>query len=130
MCHSKRFTILWAIRIVFEPKLYVDEKFQCWNIYSAITDIYRPKPDRIRDWVSNPKANGYEALHLTVMGPAGKWVEIQIRSRRMDEIAEQGYAAHWKYKAGHEGEESELEKWLKTIRELLESPDTKRRRIS
>ena len=115
---------LMAIRIVFEPKLYVDEKFQCWNIYSAITDIYRPKPDRIRDWVSNPKANGYEALHLTVMGPAGKWVEIQIRSRRMDVVAEKGYAAHWKYKAGDEGEESELEKWLKTIRELLESPDT------
>lgn len=114
---------LMAIRIIFKPKLHVDEKIQCWNIYSAITDIYRPKPDRIRDWVSNPKANGYEALHLTVMSAGGRWVEIQVRSDRMDEVAEKGYAAHWKYKSGHEGEETELEKWLKTIRELLESPD-------
>lgn len=114
---------LMATRIVFTPKTYLDEKVQCWNIYAAITSIYRPKPDRIRDWVSVPKANGYEALHLTVMGPQGRWFEVQVRSKRMDEIAEKGYAAHWKYKNGDEDNESELEKWLKTIRELLESPD-------
>ena len=83
---------LFAIRIVFEPKPGIPEKTQCWDIYSNITDIYPPKPDRIRDWVSTPKANGYEALHTTVMGPNGKWMEVQIRSRRMDEIAERGFA--------------------------------------
>ncbi len=85
-------------RIVFEPKPGIPEKTQCWNIYSIITDIYAPKPERIRDWVSTPKANGYEALHTTVMGPNGKWMEVQIRSSRMNEIAERGFAAHWKYK--------------------------------
>ena len=115
---------IMATRVVFEPKTYLDEKVQCWNIYSAITSIYRPKPDRIRDWISVPKANGYEALHLTVMSPDGKWIEVQIRSQRMDEVAEKGYAAHWKYKNGEENTESELEKWLKTIRELLEAPDS------
>jgi len=112
---------LFAIRIIFDPKPGIPEKTQCWNIYSMITDIYMPKPDRIRDWVSTPKANGYEALHSTVMGPYGKWVEVQIRSRRMDEIAERGFAAHWKYK-GINAEESELDRWIKRIRELLENP--------
>ncbi len=112
---------LLAIRVVFEPLPDIPEKTQCWNIYSIVTDIYMPKPDRIRDWVSTPKANGYEALHTTVMGPEGNWVEVQIRSKRMDEIAERGFAAHWKYKnAGTQ--ESELDKWLKRIREMLESP--------
>jgi guanosine-3',5'-bis(diphosphate) 3'-pyrophosphohydrolase len=107
-----------AVRIVFEPQDNIPEKTQCWNIYSMITDAYLPKPDRLRDWVSRPKPNGYEALHVTVMGPEGKWVEIQIRSKRMDEIAERGYAAHWKYK-GDEAQESELDKWIKKI---LENP--------
>jgi GTP pyrophosphokinase len=110
-----------AVRIVFEPIPGIPEKTQCWNIYSIITDTYMPKPDRLRDWVSRPKPNGYEALHLTVMGPEGKWVEIQIRSKRMDEIAERGYAAHWKYK-GDEAQESELDKWIKKIRLMLENP--------
>ena len=112
---------LMAIRIIFDPTDDIPEKTQCWNIYSIITDIYMPKPERIRDWVSTPKANGYEALHATVMGPNGNWVEVQIRSRRMDEIAERGFAAHWKYKS-NESQESELDKWLKQIRELLDSP--------
>ena len=114
---------LMAIRIVFEPKPKIPEKTLCWNIYSLITDIYKPKPDRIRDWVSTPKANGYEALHATVMGPNGKWVEVQIRSRRMDDIAEMGFAAHWKYKDKKSTDESELDKWIRRIREMLESPD-------
>jgi GTP pyrophosphokinase len=110
-----------AVRIVFEPAPGIPEKTQCWNIYSMITDTYLPKPDRLRDWVSRPKPNGYEALHVTVMGPEGKWVEVQIRSKRMDEIAERGYAAHWKYK-GEGEQESELDKWLKKIRLMLENP--------
>ena len=110
-----------AVRIVFEPMPGVQEKTQCWNIYSIITDSYLPKPDRLRDWVSRPKPNGYEALHVTVMGPGGQWVEIQIRSKRMDEIAERGYAAHWKYK-GDDSQESELDKWIKKIRQMLENP--------
>ena len=114
---------LLAIRIVFDPVHDIPEKTQCWNIYSLITDIYPPRPDRLRDWVSTPKANGYEALHATVMGPYGKWIEVQIRSRRMDEIAERGFAAHWKYKE-HGTTDSELDKWIKRIRELLESPDS------
>jgi len=112
---------LFAIRIVFQPREGVPEKTQCWNVYSIITDIYAPKPERIRDWVSTPKANGYEALHTTVMGPNGKWMEIQIRSNRMDEIAERGFAAHWKYK-DKASPESELDKWIKRIRETLEAP--------
>jgi GTP diphosphokinase / guanosine-3',5'-bis(diphosphate) 3'-diphosphatase len=111
-----------AVRIVFEPVAGVPEKTQCWNIYSVITETYLPKPDRLRDWVSRPKANGYEALHVTVMGPEGNWVEVQIRSKRMDEIAERGYAAHWKYK-GDEAQESELDKWIKKIRLMLENPN-------
>lgn len=112
---------LLAVRIVFKPKGDQPEKWQCWNIYSLITDLYSPKPERIRDWVSVPKANGYEALHLTVMGPEGQWFEVQIRSERMDEIAEKGLAAHWKYK--NEGESSELDKWLASIKEILDQPD-------
>ena len=111
-----------ALRIIFESREGMDEKVQCWMIYSAITAIYKPHPERIRDWVSTPKANGYEALHVTVMTPGGRWVEIQIRSRRMHEIAERGLAAHWKYKSG-QSDESELDKWLKTIKELLENPE-------
>lgn len=115
---------LLAVRVVFKPKPLQPEKWQCWNIYSLITDLYSPKPERIRDWVSVPKANGYEALHLTVMGPSGQWFEVQIRSERMDEIAEKGLAAHWKYKGeGGEGS-SELDKWLSGIKELLERPDS------
>ncbi|MDH6306425.1 guanosine-3',5'-bis(diphosphate) 3'-pyrophosphohydrolase [Parabacteroides sp. PF5-5] len=114
---------LFAVRIIFEQQDDVDEKNTCWDIYSAITDIYRIRPDRIRDWVSHPKANGYQALHLTVMGPDGQWIEVQIRSKRMDEIAEKGFAAHWKYKESHVEEDTELDKWLQTITEILESPD-------
>ncbi len=112
---------LLAIRIVFKSNGIIPEKAQCWNIYSLITDIYKPKPDRLRDWVSTPKANGYEALHATVMGPMGKWVEIQIRSERMHDIAERGFAAHYKYKGASE-KESELENWLQRIRDMLENP--------
>lgn len=114
---------LFAVRIIFDPLPGIDEKNLCWDIYSAITDIYRIRPDRIRDWVSRPKANGYQALHLTVMGPDGQWIEIQIRSRRMDDIAEKGFAAHWKYKENSVEEDTELDKWLQTITEILESPD-------
>ena len=114
---------IYAVRIIFDPLPGVDEKNQCWDIYSAITDIYRIRPDRIRDWVSRPKANGYQALHLTVMGPDGQWVEIQIRSRRMDDIAEKGFAAQWKYKESNVEEDTELDKWIQTITEILESPD-------
>jgi len=111
-----------AERIIFKPREGLSEKEQCWMLYSAITALYKPHPERIRDWVSTPKANGYEALHVTVMGPGGRWVEVQIRSERMNDIAEKGLAAHWKYKSG-ETDESELDKWLKTIKELLENPE-------
>lgn len=114
---------LFAIRIVFKPSQLIPEKSQCWHIYSLITDIYKPKPDRIRDWVNIPKANGYEALHCTVMGPDGVWAEVQIRSERMEEIAERGFAAHWKYKDNNEKDaDTELDKWIKQIREALHSP--------
>jgi len=111
-----------ALRIVFDPEEGKDEKKSCLEIYSAITDIYKPHPDRIRDWISTPKANGYEAFHVTVMGPEGQWIEVQIRSRRMDDIAEKGFAAHWQYKS-NEKVDYELEKWLQTIKELLENPE-------
>jgi GTP diphosphokinase / guanosine-3',5'-bis(diphosphate) 3'-diphosphatase len=113
---------LLAVRVVFEPGPEMSERAQCWQIYSLITDIYTPKPDRLRDWVSRPKSNGYEALHLTVMGPEGRWVEVQIRSQRMDDIAERGFAAHWKYKGDNTQSENELDKWLKHIREMLANP--------
>ena len=114
---------IFAVRIIFEPTGEVDEKNLCWDIYAAITNIYRTRPDRLRDWVSRPKANGYQALHLTVMGPDGQWIEIQIRSKRMDEISEKGFAAHWKYKEHSMDEESQLDKWLQTITEILEHPN-------
>ena len=114
---------LFAIRIVFKPLPFPSEKTQCWQIYSTITDIYTPKPDRLRDWISMPKANGYEALHSTVMGPDGAWVEVQIRTQRMEDIAERGFAAHWKYKhATISQDEDEFDKWLKQIRAALNSP--------
>ncbi len=112
---------LFAIRVILNspPER---EKTDCWNVYSMITDEYTPSPERLRDWLSNPKSNGYEALHTTVMGPLGKWVEIQIRTRRMNEIAEKGLAAHWKYKEGA-SDESRFDKWFNQIREVLGSQD-------
>lgn len=117
---------LYATRIVFDCPNENDEKRLCWSIYSEITDLYKLHPDRTRDWLSTPKANGYRALHLTVMGPNGNWIEAQIRSERMDEMAERGFAAHWKYKIGegHESEEeSELVVWLHTIEDILKNPE-------
>ena len=111
-----------AVRITFKAKPRIAEKTQCWFIYSLITDLYKVKPDRIRDWVSHPKANGYEALHATVMGPHGKWVEVQIRSERMNEIAERGFAAHWKYKSD-ETREGELDRWIKKVSDMLQSQE-------
>ena len=111
---------LFAIRFILDGDIQT-EKENCWRVYSLITDIYIPKQDRFRDWISMPKANGYESLHTTVMSKEGKWVEIQIRSNRMDEIAEKGYAAHWKYK-GQTKSESGLDEWLSKIREVLQNP--------
>jgi len=114
-----------ACRIVFKPKPGIPEKTQCWAIYSIITDIYNPKPDRLRDWVSIPKANGYEALHFTVMGIDGRWFEIQVRSDRMNEIAERGLAMHWKYKGNADQyQSSKFEDWLKNLREVLDDPES------
>ncbi len=112
---------LFAIRVIINS-LPEKEKEDCWKVYSIITDEYIPSPARMRDWLSNPKSNGYEALHTTVMGPQGKWVEVQIRSRRMNEIAEKGLAAHWKYKEGA-GDESRFDKWFQQIREVLNTED-------
>ncbi len=112
---------IFAIRIVIDSPLET-EKSDCWKVYASITDHYRPNMDRLRDWISIPKANGYEALHTTVMSHTGEWVEIQIRSRRMDEIAEKGYAAHWKYKEAM-NLNSRLDNWLDRIKEMIESPD-------
>jgi len=111
---------LFAIRIIVDSPPG-REKIDCWNVYSIVTSIFRPNPDRLRDWISNPKGNGYESLHTTVMGPRGKWVEVQIRSKRMDEIAEMGYAAHWRYKQGGD-DESGLDNWLNRVREALDNP--------
>ncbi|PKP38379.1 MAG: GTP pyrophosphokinase [Bacteroidetes bacterium HGW-Bacteroidetes-14] len=113
---------LHAVRIVFEAKPDQPERIQCWHIYSLITELYLSKTDRIRDWVSTPKINGYEALHCTVMGPQGNWIEVQIRSERMDDLAERGVAAHWSYK-GASPSEGEMDKWLNMVREVLENPD-------
>lgn len=113
---------LLAARIVFEPSSDFSEKDQCWMIYSAITEIYRPHPERIRDWISMPKANGYEALHVTVMGQGGQWIEVQIRTNRMHELAEHGLAAHWRYKTG-ENSGGELDRWLREIKDVLANPD-------
>ncbi|MFZ6051912.1 RelA/SpoT family protein [Halocola ammonii] len=111
---------VFAIRIILDSPME-REKADAWNAYSIVTDHYQPNPDRLRDWISTPKANGYESLHTTVMSPTGKWVEVQIRSERMDEVAEKGFAAHWKYKDGEDNSESNLDNWLSQIREVLES---------
>jgi len=113
---------LFAIRIILDTPLD-QEKADCWKAYSIVTDYYKPNPDRLRDWISTPKANGYESLHTTVMSPTGKWVEVQIRTRRMDEISEKGFAAHWKYKEG-KSNESGLDTWLTRIREMLENTNS------
>ena len=113
---------IFAIRIIINSTPE-NEKSDCWRIYSIVTDFYHPSPERLRDWISTPKANGYESLHTTVMGPDGKWVEVQIRTERMDEVAEKGYAAHWKYKDGEIDRENQLDDWLRRIREMLESPE-------
>ena len=114
---------IMAIRIVFEPQNREEEVNECFRIYAALTGIYRPHPTRFRDWLSSPKANGYQALHNTFMSGSGKWIEVQIRSDRMDDIAEQGFAAHWKYKApGSEYDASELDGWLNSIKEILDDP--------
>ena len=113
---------LFAVRLILNTPIEQEKSF-CWQAYSIVTDYYTPNPDRLRDWISTPKANGYESLHTTVMAKNGQWVEVQIRTRRMDEIAEKGYAAHWKYKDNHSTHESNLEKWLIRVRELLEKQD-------
>jgi GTP pyrophosphokinase len=112
---------LFAIRIILDSPPE-KEKEDCWKVYSLITDMYTPSPERLRDWLSNPKSNGYEALHTTVMGPQGRWVEVQIRSKRMNEIAEKGLAAHWKYKEGG-GDEDRFDQWFSQIREALTHND-------
>ncbi|MDT3402408.1 RelA/SpoT family protein [Mucilaginibacter terrae] len=112
---------LFAIRVILDSAPE-NEKADCWKAYSIVTDSYRPNPDRLRDWVSSPKANGYESLHTTVMGPRGQWVEVQIRTKRMNEIAEKGFAAHWKYKES--SSDSGLDQWIQKVRELLRNPDS------
>lgn len=114
---------LFAIRIILDSG-YETEKADCWKAYSIVTDLYRPNPDRLRDWISSPKGNGYESLHTTVMGPKGQWVEVQIRTERMNEIAEKGFAAHWKYKEGGNQEASGLDQWLHKVREMLKNPES------
>ena len=111
---------LFAIRIILDTP-YEKERSDCWQVYSIITDMYQPNPKRMKDWISIPKTNGYESLHITVMGPQNKWVEVQIRTRRMDEIAERGLAAHWKYKGGKA--ESGLDEFLNTVRAALETKE-------
>jgi GTP pyrophosphokinase len=113
---------VFAIRIILDSKPDL-EKADCWRVYSIVTDFYQPSPDRLRDWISIPKSSGYESLHTTVMSPTGKWVEVQIRSVRMDDLAEKGYAAHWKYKDAPETPESKLDRWLSQIRDVLETPN-------
>ncbi|MEO8884583.1 MAG: bifunctional (p)ppGpp synthetase/guanosine-3',5'-bis(diphosphate) 3'-pyrophosphohydrolase [Mucilaginibacter sp.] len=112
---------LFAIRIILDSTPE-NEKADCWKAYSIITDLYRPNPDRLRDWISSPKANGYESLHTTVMGPRGQWVEVQIRTTRMNEIAEKGFAAHWKYKES--SSDSGLDQWVQKVRDMLKNPDS------
>ncbi len=118
---------LFAIRIILDTDLE-DEKSACWKVYSIVTDFYKPNPDRLRDWVSTPKSNGYESLHVTVMSKTGQWVEVQIRTQRMDEIAEKGFAAHWKYKDSHkevsnQSRETGIESWITKVREMIENQD-------
>jgi len=115
---------LFAIRIIIDTT-QDNEKAACWQVYSIVTDFYKPNPDRLRDWISTPKANGYESLHTTVMSKTGMWVEVQIRTKRMDEIAEKGYAAHWKYKDNsNNGQQSGLEEWINKVRDMLEQSDS------
>lgn len=111
---------LFAIRIILDSAPE-NEKAECWKAYSIVTDLYRPNPDRLRDWISSPKANGYESLHTTVMGPKGQWVEVQIRTKRMNEIAEKGFAAHWKYKES--STDSGLDQWVQKVRDMLKNPE-------
>ncbi|MFM7725959.1 MAG: RelA/SpoT family protein [Flavobacteriales bacterium] len=113
---------VFAIRIILDTESET-EKSDCWRVYSIVTDFYQPSPERLRDWISIPKSSGYESLHTTVMSPTGKWVEVQIRSVRMDEIAEKGFAAHWKYKDAAESPESKLDRWLSQVRDVLENPE-------
>ncbi len=112
----------FAVRIIYKSDI-ANEKFLAWKIYSIVTDHFRPNPIRLRDWISSPKSTGYEALHITVMGPKGRWVEVQIRSERMNEVAEKGYAAHYKYKHGEEQEEKSMEDWLNKLQEALENSE-------
>ncbi|HEY4197049.1 MAG TPA: bifunctional (p)ppGpp synthetase/guanosine-3',5'-bis(diphosphate) 3'-pyrophosphohydrolase [Mucilaginibacter sp.] len=112
---------LFAIRIILDSTPE-SEKSDCWKAYSIVTDLYRPNPDRLRDWISSPKANGYESLHTTVMGPRGQWVEVQIRTKRMNEIAEKGFAAHWKYKES--SSDSGLDQWVQKVRDMLKNPES------
>src|SRR5690606_31247985 len=112
---------VFAIRIIIDTPLEL-EKSDCWRVYSIVTDFYQPSPDRLRDWISTPRANGYESLHTTVMSPQGKWVEVQIRTKRMDEIAEKGLAAHYKYKESKK-DDTKFDRWIAEIRSLLENPD-------
>jgi GTP diphosphokinase / guanosine-3',5'-bis(diphosphate) 3'-diphosphatase len=112
---------LFAIRVILDSAPE-NEKADCWKAYSIVTDLYRPNPDRLRDWISSPKANGYESLHTTVMGPRGQWVEVQIRTTRMNEIAEKGFAAHWKYKES--SSDSGLDQWVQKVRDMLKNPDS------
>jgi len=114
---------LFAVRIILDSQIE-QEKADCWKAYSIVTDFYRPNPDRLRDWISSPKFNGYESLHTTVMGPKGQWVEVQIRTERMNEIAEKGFAAHWKYKEAPHAESSGLDQWLQKVRDLLNNPES------
>ncbi|MBD5194286.1 MAG: bifunctional (p)ppGpp synthetase/guanosine-3',5'-bis(diphosphate) 3'-pyrophosphohydrolase [Bacteroidales bacterium] len=115
---------IYAVRVIFENDDDEKERLRCWEIYTFFSDGHNMHPDRLRDWTSVPKANGYRALHMTAMGPDGKWIEVQIRSRKMDEIAELGYAAHWKYKTGQTADEdSRLEKWMNTIKDILANPE-------
>jgi len=114
---------IYAVRVIFDNDDDEKERVRCWEIYTFFSDGHKVHPDRLRDWTSVPKANGYRALHLTAMGPDGKWIEVQIRSRKMDEIAELGYAAHWKYKTGDTDEDMELDKWMNTIKDILANPE-------
>lgn len=114
---------IYAVRVIFDNDDDALERMRCWQIYTFFTDGHKLHPDRLRDWTSVPKANGYRALHLTAMGPDGKWIEVQIRSRKMDEIAELGYAAHWKYKSGVTDDDTELDKWMNTIKDILANPE-------
>ncbi len=114
---------IYAVRVIFENENDAMERLRCWEIYTFFTDGHKVHPDRLRDWTSTPKANGYRALHLTAMGPDGRWIEVQIRSQKMNEIAELGYAAHWKYKSGVQEDDTELDKWMNTIKDILANPE-------